>query len=95
MTYEEAKGIIQNMANVPHCYYCEHATDGECSDGCIRFQKIKKEACQLAIEALEKHTPQKPNWLYDDEPYCPTCQCALREYEEVCGECTQLIDWGE
>ena len=61
MTYEEAKGIIQNMANVPHCYYCEHATDGECSDGCIRFQKIKKDP-----KVLENKSNESKDYLQKD-----------------------------
>lgn len=53
------------------------------------------DALVIAMDTLKKHTPTKPNWLYDDEPLCPYCQCVLEEYEEVCGECTQLIDWSD
>lgn len=50
---------------------------------------------KVVFNVLKKHTPTKPDWVYDDEPLCPYCQCVLEEYEEVCGECTQLIDWSD
>ena len=47
----------------------------------------------VVFNVLKKHTPTKPYWVYDDEPLCPYCHCVVEEYEEVCRECTQLIDW--
>ena len=53
-------------------------------------------ATDKAIEALEKHSLKKPIWQGDamcPEPYCPNCGEYLDDGEEICDECTQLIDW--
>lgn len=53
------------------------------------------EAVRLAIKALEKQTPTKPNWIYDDEPLCPYCQEVIEDGDVICDSCHQLIDWSE
>lgn len=46
-------------------------------------------------ETIEKATPKKPNWIYDDEPLCPCCGEVLDSTEEHCDECDQRLDWGD
>lgn len=50
-------------------------------------------AFETAIEALEKQTPKKPNYLYEDEPLCPYCGAVLDYCESPCENCNQFIDW--
>lgn len=52
-------------------------------------------AFETAIEALEKQTPKKPNYLYEDEPLCPYCGAVLDYCESPCENCNQFIDWSE
>ena len=52
-------------------------------------------AFEIAIEALEKQTPKKPNYLYEDEPLCPYCGAVLDDCESPCENCNQFIDWSE
>lgn len=58
----------------------------------------------LAIEALEKQIPRKPNFEreqtspfgVDDVPYCPNCNCSVPWIETsvfYCESCGQAIDW--
>lgn len=59
---------------------------------------INKSLCgslNMAIEALEKMTPTKPNWIYEDEPMCPNCGEIMDDGENPCECCNQLIDWSE
>lgn len=101
MTYEEAIRIIQNIYSIPDCYYCEHAADGDCLAGCIRSQKIKKEAYQLVIETLEKQISAKP--IKRGGYYrCPDCGLPVEvddnegyatEIYPAC-RCGKIIDWG-
>lgn len=74
------------------CLNCIDGKENRC-DGCNLY-KISLNINEI-MDTLMKHTPTKPNWVYDDEPLCPYCQSVLDEYEEVCEECTQLIDWSE
>lgn len=73
--------------------------------------EIKKEVCDIAIEALEKQVPKKPlkltykplidaGWIYA----CPNCKmaCGENKYhleatsdEMYCPSCGQAIDWSE
>lgn len=54
-----------------------------------------REALDLAIILLERATPKKPNWIYDDEPLCPNCGEVLDGTEEHCDGCDQRLDWSE
>ncbi len=54
-----------------------------------------REALDLAIILLERATPKKPNWIYDDEPLCPNCGDVLDGTEEHCDGCDQRLDWSE
>ncbi len=59
------------------------------------IRKIKKDTKNdVEMEILiEKATPKKPNWVYDDEPLCPYCGEVLDGTEEYCDECDQRLDW--
>lgn len=67
----------------------------------------KKNILQKAIEALEKQTPRKPDFIADgyadgvlvyDTWLCPNCEQAYEvEYDkyDFCPRCGQKIDWSE
>ena len=60
--------------------------------------EIKKEAFQMAIQALEKQIPKKPykdneNGIYEKE-YCPICHRSLFPNDHHC-ICGQAIDWSD
>lgn len=60
------------------------------------FPPEATEACDMAIEALEKQIPKKPyndneNGVYEKE-YCPTCHRSLFPNEHHC-KCGQAITW--
>lgn len=56
---------------------------------------IEWEAVDEIKEIMEKATPKKPNWIYDDEPLCPNCGDVLDGTEEHCDGCDQRLDWSE
>lgn len=64
--------------------------------GCIYRDKRGGIALQIAIEAIEKQIPKKPD--LDGGVYCP---CCLREfkshYDETryCPNCGQALDWSD
>lgn len=80
MTYEEAKAFFE-----------EDLKDGKCSDNCPECN-----AMELAISAIEKQIPKKPD--LDGGIYCP---CCLHEFKEnydttsYCPNCGQAIDWSD
>lgn len=74
----------------------------------IPKEQISKigECCNLAIEALEKQLPKKPEMriTYNDfdgrlicyKGFCPSCGGVVESYRnESCHHCTQMIDWSE
>jgi len=60
-------------------------------------------AFDLAIEALEKQIPKKPEYTdeYCDFAYCPNCEKGEFEFDtntwemKYCYECGQAIDWSD
>jgi len=70
---------------------------------CIRFHLGKyDEAIEIAISALEKQIPKKPEWnLQNDAILCPCCGLDLMGGVEIdseidpehCWNCGQAIDW--
>ena len=63
--------------------------------------RMSAEAMNLAIEALEKQIPKKPNDKFN-VPYdilacgiCPSCGRGVHSDMKFCSECGQAIDWGE
>ena len=59
------------------------------------------EKVQLALEALEKQIPKKPNGKFNVPNYvlaygiCPSCGLGVNSDMKFCSECGQAIDWGE
>lgn len=65
-----------------------------------------REALELAVKALEKQTPMKPNNIksifdfsgryYTTEGNCPVCNReGLYKSDFYCNKCGQKLDWGE
>lgn len=92
MTNEEAAKIIDNY-EANGCGYCHQGgTEVE-------------EAFRVAVEAIEKQIPKKPNlWgdgYFDGEPVfdmwdCPRCGSTYEvdgEEHDYCPHCGQHIDW--
>lgn len=54
-------------------------------------------ACNVAIEALSKQTPVKPldieRSYSGDCGFCPRCNKTVSDYNDVCPNCTQALDW--
>lgn len=74
----------------------------------IPKEQISKigECYDLAIEALEKQLPKKPEMrtAYNDfvgrlicyKGFCPSCGGVVESYRnESCHHCTQMLDWSE
>lgn len=68
-----------------------------------RFQSNKKvtkkldDAIKMAIIALEKEEPTKPNYVWINAIArfsCPNCGCSVLDFSERC-DCGQLMDWSE
>lgn len=64
------------------------------------------EHCNIAIEALEKQLPKKPEMrtAYNNfdgrlicyKGFCPSCGGIVESYRnESCHHCTQMLDWSE
>lgn len=79
------------------CSKCNHELDKyehyeELEDGIIL-----DETCfyELAIQAINKQTPQEPNYPYNDNTeenaYCPNCSMIVKDL--YCGTCGQKIKW--
>lgn len=65
-----------------------------------------REALELAVKALEKQTPMKPNNMrtildfsgryYTTKGNCPVCKReGLYKSDFYCNKCGQKLDWGE
>ena len=80
MTYTEAKAFFEE------CLW-----DGKCNEDCPECN-----AMEVAISAIEKQIPKKPD--LDGGVYC---QCCLHEFKEnydttsYCPNCGQAIDWSD
>ena len=87
MTYEEAIESINNVLSSDYHY-----------DETLGYQLTSDdiEWIELAISALEKQIPKKPD--LDGGIYCP---CCLHEFKEnydtasYCPNCGQAIDWSD
>lgn len=60
-----------------------------------------REALDIAINAIKKQIPIKPNDKFNI-PYdilacgiCPSCSLGVNSDMKFCSECGQAIDWGE
>lgn len=58
---------------------------------------ISKESAKLAIQALEKQIPKKPDFTEDKEfALCPCCNGkGLLDKQKYCDNCGQKLDWSE
>ena len=61
--------------------------------------KCTREALDMAIEALKKQVPMKPNDKFN-VPYCvltygicPSCGLGVNSDMKFCSECGQALDW--
>ena len=64
------------------------------------FPKDVDDACDMAINALEKQIPKKPKDRYKtryiwDSAYCPICNCGITARWSYCQCCGQKLDFGE
>lgn len=57
----------------------------------------RAEALDVAIQALEKQIPKKPDFTEDKEfALCPCCNGnGLADKQEYCDNCGQKLDWSE
>lgn len=58
---------------------------------------ISREASELAIQALEKQIPKKPDFTEDKEfALCPCCNGnGLADKQKYCDNCGQKLDWSD
>ena len=88
MKLEEAKKYLKNFVG----------------DGSMEFVigPMITEVLKIAIDALEKQVPKKPEFQYvttngygSYEYVCDECGCVLGEnIDDFCPNCGQAIDWG-
>ena len=50
-------------------------------------------AMEIAVEAMEKQIPNKPNMPLDAYWICPTCKRKIDYPFEHCKRCGQAINW--
>ena len=63
-----------------------------------KFTEDDYKANEMAIKALEKQIPKKPeemDCIGFDTLVCPKCKIALYLYEPYCDNCGQKIDWSD
>lgn len=87
MTENEAIKIIEEKACNNRCI------PQLCNDGCM--YKNTKCAFSMAIKALEKQIPKKPDFTEDKEfALCPCCNGnGLADKQKYCDNCGQKLDW--
>ena len=52
------------------------------------------EACDMAVDALEKQSPKRVKMTLDTYFVCPICACKIDYPFGYCHNCGQAIDWG-
>jgi len=52
-------------------------------------------AVEIAVDAMEKQIPKKPNMPLDAYWTCPTCRSKVEHPFDYCKRCGQAIDWEE
>ena len=80
MTYTEAKAFFEE------CLW-----DGKCNEDCPECN-----AMEVAISAIEKQIPKKPD--LDGGIYCPCCLHEFKENYDTTSyfpNCGQAIDWSD
>ena len=83
--YQEALDILHGVAN-----------GNLIRETTCDYQRDKNDEYKdILQELVDKATPKKPHWIYDDEPLCPYCGEVLDGTEEHCDECDQRLDWSD
>lgn len=108
MTEREAKDIIQGKLDcMKKCdtFDCLNSDDCDECDYCYAQGTFgeQKEAFQIAINALEKQIPKKPNKSekqvirYVNTYYCPICKLGFTGtgVAKWCYHCGQKLDWSD
>lgn len=106
MTREEAKGFIQGKLDcMDRCdvFDCKGTDECENCNYCYSQGNFgeQKKAFEMAIEALEKQIPKKPNRHEEDiigEYYsCPNCMNNELDdiFDNYCPRCGQALSWSE
>ena len=65
---------------------------------CYGNRVVEHEENLIAIQALEKQMPKKPeemDCIGFDTLVCPKCKMELYLYEPYCDNCGQKIDWSD
>ena len=101
MTNEQAKAIVKAYCNASQKQI-------EIFEKAFPYQKSSarsdKEAFEIAIKALEKQIPKKPNKIgypfdSDIDPlvygYCPCCNTHQDSSKKYCDICGQALDWSD
>lgn len=97
MTYEEARNMIDEMrAEIKAKHMCR-SMDGKCTSEEVAEYRCRFAALSMAIEALEKQIPKKPDDTYEDslDDECAVCGTFIFERDKYCPRCGQALDWGE
>ena len=110
MTYEEARNLIDEMrAEIKAKHMCR-SMDGECTSEEVAEYRCRFSALSMAVEALQKQTPQKVDFGIDrswgkekKQPVCPVCDYFVTQTYFIgkgkkvtyCDHCGQAIDWSE
>lgn len=85
MTHDEAMKWVENRMM--------HGTYNECNNAA----ELANKAAELAINALKKQIPEKPNktrWHGTMLNYCPDCGKGIPSESIIyCNHCGQKIDW--
>ena len=93
MTYEEAIKIFRRQLEIANKNVADFEKTFKNQKSNYRYDV---ELYELAISALEKQIPKKPD--LDGGIYCP---CCLHEFKEnydttsYCPNCGQAIDWSD
>lgn len=92
MTAEEA---IYGLAKF-NCEKCSHKNEENCG-----YDYEPDCAIYMAVEALEKQRPKKPEEaeaclvIKETTSACPVCGSTITSEEKYCHWCGQRIDWSE
>ena len=87
-----AKEILERWLEIDRHYY-----DKEPESDFDKFVSEQDEAVEMAIIALEKSIPRKPDEppSFYDTCLCPRCcACLVKSYKHnYCQKCGQALDW--
>lgn len=84
----ESEKLIENEAEAIDCLKSNKPTSG---------YLMLQESIDMAIKALEKQIPKKPDFTEDKEfTLCPCCNGnGLADKQEYCDNCGQKLDWSD